>query len=152
MLRIRLMRTGRKKSPSYRVVVAEAAWKRDGRRIAELGYYDPKTDPSTVRLDVNAIEDWIRKGAQPSDRVRKLLLIAKGASPPADVEQKATTTTIDVGSSSSSTADESPVDSAVQAGGSDETARAKESLVATETPEDDSSSQPEAAAEEPVSV
>ena len=77
MLRIRLTRTGRKKRPSYRVVVAEARWARDGRRIAELGYYDPLTDPSTIRLDVAATEDWIRKGAQPSDRVRKLLAIAK---------------------------------------------------------------------------
>ena len=77
MLRIRLTRTGRKKRPSYRVVVAEARWARDGRRVAELGYYDPLTDPSTIRLDVAAAEDWIRKGAQPSDRVRKLLAIAK---------------------------------------------------------------------------
>jgi len=77
MLKIRLTRTGRKKRPSYRVVVAEARWARDGRRIAELGYYDPMTDPSTLRLDVAATEDWIRKGAQPTDRVRKLLEIAK---------------------------------------------------------------------------
>ncbi|WP_238314871.1 30S ribosomal protein S16, partial [Methylobacterium crusticola] len=59
MLKIRLTRTGRKKRPSYRVVVAEARWARDGRRIAELGYYDPLTDPSTIRLDVAATEDWI---------------------------------------------------------------------------------------------
>ena len=82
MLRIRLTRTGRKKRPSYRVVVAEARWARDGRRIAELGYYDPLTDPSTIRLDVAATEDWIRKGAQPTDRVRKLLDIARNMPQP----------------------------------------------------------------------
>ncbi len=83
MLKIRLTRTGRKKSPSYRVVVAEARWARDGRRVAELGYYDPKTDPSTIRLDVAETEAWIRKGAQPTERVRKLLDIARAAGPAA---------------------------------------------------------------------
>ena len=82
MLKIRLTRTGRKKRPSYRVVVAEARWARDGRRIAELGHYDPLTDPSTIRLDVAATEDWIRKGAQPTERVWKLLEIAKNRPQP----------------------------------------------------------------------
>lgn len=82
MLKIRLTRTGRKKRPSYRVVVAEARWARDGRRIAELGHYDPLTDPSTIRLDVAATEDWIRKGAQPTERVGKLLEIAKNMPQP----------------------------------------------------------------------
>lgn len=82
MLKIRLTRTGRKKRPSYRVVVAEARWARDGRRVAQLGHYDPLTDPSTIRLDVAATEDWIRKGAQPTDRVRKLLAIAKSMPQP----------------------------------------------------------------------
>ena len=81
MLRIRLTRTGRKNRPSYRVVVAEAGWAHDGRRVAELGYYDPMTEPSTVRLDVAAAEDWIRKGAQPSERVQKLLAIARSSAP-----------------------------------------------------------------------
>ncbi|MDE2768485.1 MAG: 30S ribosomal protein S16 [Chloroflexota bacterium] len=82
MLKIRLPRPGRKTRPSYRVVVAVARGALDGRRIAELGYYDPLTDPSTVRLDVAATEDWIRKGAQPTDRVRKLLEIAKNTPQP----------------------------------------------------------------------
>ena len=79
MLRIRLTRTGRKKRPSYRVVVAEAGWARDGRRVAELGYYDPLTEPSTIRLDVAAADDWVRKGAQPSERVQKLMAIARAS-------------------------------------------------------------------------
>ena len=72
MLRIRLTRTGRKKRPSYRVVVAEAGWARDGRRVAELGYYDPLTDPSTIRLDVAAAE-----GPRPPPHL--------GQAPPVDV-------------------------------------------------------------------
>ena len=85
MLRIRLARRGRKKRPQYRVVVAEARWARDGRRVDDLGWYNPMTDPSTVVLDVERTEDWIRKGAQPSERVTKLLAIAKAGtgSPPA---------------------------------------------------------------------
>ena len=85
MLRIRLARRGRKKRPQYRVVVAEARWARDGRRVDDLGWYNPMTDPSTVVLDVERTEDWIRKGAQPSERVTKLLAIAKAGTgrPPA---------------------------------------------------------------------
>ncbi len=79
MLRIRLARLGRKKRPHYRVVVAESGWARDGRRVAELGHYDPMTDPSTIVLDVARTDDWIRKGAQPSERVVKLLAIARAA-------------------------------------------------------------------------
>ena len=85
MLRIRLARRGRKNRPQYRVVVAEARWARDGRRVDDLGWYNPMTDPSTVVLDVDRTEDWIRKGAQPSERVTKLLAIAKAGTgrPPA---------------------------------------------------------------------
>ena len=79
MLRIRLARLGRKHRPHYRVVVAESRWARDGRRVDELGHYDPMTDPSTIVLDVARTEDWIRKGAQPSERVLKLLAIARAA-------------------------------------------------------------------------
>ena len=81
MLRIRLARAGRKKRPHYRVVVAEARWARDGRRVDELGYYDPLTDPSTIVLDVARADEWIGKGAQPSERVRKLLDIARQGGP-----------------------------------------------------------------------
>ncbi len=81
MLRIRLARLGRRSRPHYRVVVAERSWGRDGRRIDELGHYDPLTEPSTVVLDVPRTEEWIRRGAQPSERVAKLLKIARNAPP-----------------------------------------------------------------------
>ena len=73
MLRIRLARLGRKKRPHYRVVVAESRWARDGRRIAELGHYDPMTDPPTVTLDEEKARDWIVKGAQPTEAVARML-------------------------------------------------------------------------------
>jgi small subunit ribosomal protein S16 len=71
--RIRLARVGSKKNPIYRVVVADARSPRDGRFIEIVGRYNPQTDPSTIDLDTDKIQDWISKGAQPSDRVKRLM-------------------------------------------------------------------------------
>jgi small subunit ribosomal protein S16 len=71
--RIRLARVGSKKNPIYRVVVADARSPRDGRFIEIVGRYNPQTNPSTIELDEEKIRDWISKGAQPSDSVRRLL-------------------------------------------------------------------------------
>jgi small subunit ribosomal protein S16 len=75
--RIRLARIGSKKNPVYRVVVADSRSPRDGKFIEIVGRYNPQTDPSTIELDEEKIRDWMSKGAQPSDSVRKLLK-AKG--------------------------------------------------------------------------
>jgi small subunit ribosomal protein S16 len=71
--RIRLARVGSKKNPIYRVVVADGRSPRDGRFIEIVGRYNPQTDPSTIDLDADKIQDWISKGAQPSDRVKRLM-------------------------------------------------------------------------------
>jgi small subunit ribosomal protein S16 len=73
VLKIRLRRTGARKRPSYRVVVAEATAPRDGRYIEILGTYDPLTDPATIKLDGDRAKHWLSVGAQPTDRVVKLL-------------------------------------------------------------------------------
>jgi small subunit ribosomal protein S16 len=75
--RIRLTRIGSKKNPIYRVVVADSRSPRDGRFIEIVGQYNPQTDPSTIELDEEKIRDWMSKGAQPSDPVKRLLK-AKG--------------------------------------------------------------------------
>jgi small subunit ribosomal protein S16 len=75
--KIRLARVGSKKNPIFRVVVADSRSPRDGRFIEIVGRYNPQTDPSTIELDEAKIEDWISKGAQPTDSVRRLLK-AKG--------------------------------------------------------------------------
>jgi len=75
--RIRLARVGSKKNPIYRVVVANARSPRDGRFIEIVGRYNPQTNPSTIDLDADKVRDWISKGAQPSDTVRRLIK-AKG--------------------------------------------------------------------------
>src|SRR4051794_7229700 len=73
MLRIRLRRTGAKKQPRYRVVVADIRAPRDGAFVDSIGYYDPLTEPSTISINRESALDWISKGAQPSDTVYKLL-------------------------------------------------------------------------------
>ena len=73
MLRIRLRRTGKKKQPSYRVVVADSRAPRDGAFVETIGLYDPLTEPPTIRIDDQKARDWMAKGAQPSETVVKLM-------------------------------------------------------------------------------
>ena len=72
-VKIRLRRTGAKKAPSYRVVVADSRYTRDGRFIEEIGYYNPLTDPVVVKIDMEKANNWIANGAQPTDTVKALL-------------------------------------------------------------------------------
>jgi len=71
---------GGKKDPIWRVVVADQRSPRDGRFIENVGQYNPQTEPSTINLNEDRIREWLAKGAQPSDQVRKLLKI-KGIDP-----------------------------------------------------------------------
>ncbi len=73
MVKIRLRRMGAKKSPFYRVVVADSRFPRDGRFIEELGTYNPLTEPAEIKIDNDRALEWIKKGAQPTDTVKALL-------------------------------------------------------------------------------
>ena len=73
MLRIRLSRTGAKKQPSYRIVVADSEMKRDGRYVERIGYYNPRIEPLQYKIDEDRALYWLSVGAQPSDAVRRLL-------------------------------------------------------------------------------
>lgn len=73
MVRIRLRRTGRKKTPTYRIVVADSQSPRDGRFIEILGQYVPRQGNTAINLDAARANYWLDKGAQPSDTVRSLL-------------------------------------------------------------------------------
>ncbi|HEX5365261.1 MAG TPA: 30S ribosomal protein S16 [Acidimicrobiales bacterium] len=75
-VKLRLMRMGKKKQPTYRVVAADSRSPRNGRFIEIVGVYDPRPDPSTVRIDNDKAVGWLRKGAQPTDPVRRLLQIS----------------------------------------------------------------------------
>lgn len=72
MLRIRLCRVGKKKRPSYRIVVADSASPRDGAFVDWIGHYDPMEDPPKVTLNEEKAISWLQKGAQPSDPVQRI--------------------------------------------------------------------------------
>jgi len=72
MVRIRLRRTGLKGQPSYRIVVADKESPRDGKFLEILGYYNPRTEPFTFKVEEEKVYEWMTKGAQPSDSMRQL--------------------------------------------------------------------------------
>jgi len=73
LVKIRLKRIGAKKSPFYRVVVADSRAPRDGKFIEEIGTYDPMSDPTKFSVDEEKVKEWIAKGAQVTDTVKALL-------------------------------------------------------------------------------
>lgn len=75
-VKLRLMRMGKKKQPTYRVVVADARSPRNGRFIEIVGTYEPRADPSIIKIDNDRALHWLRHGAQPTERVEKLLKIS----------------------------------------------------------------------------
>ena len=72
-VKIRLRRMGAKKTPCYRIVVADSRFPRDGRFIEEIGYYNPMTNPAEVKIDAEKAQNWIKNGAQPTETVKALL-------------------------------------------------------------------------------
>ena len=76
-VRIRLTRVGARNNPIWRVVAADKRSPRDGRFLEVLGHYNPQTEPSTIDIDEERVRSWLRKGAQPTDTVKRILK-AKG--------------------------------------------------------------------------
>ena len=75
-VRLRLTRVGKKKQPSYRIVAADARSPRDGKYLEIVGTYDPRREPSAITVDNEKAIEWLKKGAQPSERVQRLLVIS----------------------------------------------------------------------------
>ena len=75
-VKLRLTRVGKTKQPQYRIVAADARSPRDGRFIEILGQYNPRTEPSTLKVDNDKAVKWLAQGAQPTERVKKLLEIS----------------------------------------------------------------------------
>ena len=73
MVKIRLRRMGAKKTPFYRIVVADSRYPRDGRFIEEIGTYNPLAEPAVVNVNADRAQEWIKNGAQPTDTVRGIL-------------------------------------------------------------------------------
>ena len=72
-VKMRLTRIGKKKTPFYRVVIADARAPRDGRFVEEIGYYNPLTEPAEIKIDADKAKDWLAKGVQPTETVKALL-------------------------------------------------------------------------------
>jgi small subunit ribosomal protein S16 len=72
-VRMRLHRVGARHQPSYRIVITPALTPRDGKYLDQVGFYNPVTEPATIRIDEEKAREWLRRGVQPSDRVRRLL-------------------------------------------------------------------------------
>ena len=75
-VKIRLRRLGAKKSPFYRIVVADSRNSRDGRFIEEIGYYNPLTEPKTIKVDNEKAIKWMSNGAKPTDTVDRLFKVS----------------------------------------------------------------------------
>ena len=73
MIKIRLARTGSRNLPSYRIVATETRSKRDNKNLAILGFYDPKTKPEMIKIDRALLDSWLKKGAQLTPAVKKLI-------------------------------------------------------------------------------
>lgn len=73
MVRLRLTRMGRRKRPFYRIVAADSRARRDGRHIEILGYYNPMTDPATIKVDLERVDYWVGVGASPSETVTNII-------------------------------------------------------------------------------
>ena len=73
MVKIRLQRAGAKKAPFYHIVVADSRSPRDGRIVEQIGKYDPMTNPATIKLNKEKVEQWIKNGAKPTDTVKALI-------------------------------------------------------------------------------
>ena len=87
-VKIRLARHGAKKRPFYRVVVADGRMPRDGRYIELVGRYNPLTNPKTIDLDLEKVDAWIAKGAQPTNAVSHLIDVAREGTPAPEKKQK----------------------------------------------------------------
>ncbi|HWC14427.1 MAG TPA: 30S ribosomal protein S16 [Actinomycetota bacterium] len=144
MVKIRLMRVGKRKQPSYRVVVADARSPRDGRIIEAIGHYHPREEPSLVEIDNDRALYWLRNGARASDSVRQLLRIsgawsefsgeaplaaAQAAAPPADVARKKATPAASV-----TAAEEAPEETLEANAGGDVAGAADDAADASESP------------------
>lgn len=88
MLRIRLSRRGAKKDPHYRVVVSEKSSPRDGRFVEIVGHYNPALKPVRLHLDLERVDYWVARGAQPTETVRTLIKRVRNSTPAAVAQQE----------------------------------------------------------------
>lgn len=143
-VRLRLTRRGKKKQPTYRVVAADSRSPRDGRFIEIIGFYDPRQEPSEIRIDNDKAVKWLRVGAQPSERVRKLLDVSgawaefKGEPPPAAAAKANTAATAEAPRVVTRARGDEAEEEAEETEAAEEVAAEKESAVSGEKAESQS--------------
>jgi small subunit ribosomal protein S16 len=160
MLRIRLRRTGAKKKPTYRVVVADARSPRDGAFLDILGHYNPRTEPSTVVIDAAKAQRWLLNGAQPSDRVARLFKregiergtggVATAEAPTAAPAEEAASAPARARRTTAAAAPATEEAAPAEAAAAEPKASAAKTATATEAPAAETPASADAAAEAPV--
>jgi len=144
-VKIRLARHGAKKAPYYRIVVADGRARRDGRFIEIVGRYNPRTNPSTVEVDVEKVDSWLAKGAQPTEAVVKLVAIARGEKTAPAQEAKVSKKSV-----AKAAADEAAAAKAAEDAAAAEAAAAAAAAEAAAEPAVEETEEAAAEAEEPV--
>lgn len=144
-VKIRLARHGAKKAPFYRVVVADGRSRRDGRFIEIIGRYDPRTQPSTVELDLEKVDAWLAKGAQPTEAVEKLVAIARGEKTAPEGETK-----VSKKAQAKAVAEAEAAAKATEDAAAAKAAAAEAKAAAAEAPAEEPEAEAEAPAEEPA--
>lgn len=144
-VKIRLARAGAKKAPFYRVVAADSRAPRDGRFIEILGRYNPRTEPSTIDLDLVKVDAWIAKGAEPTEAAGKLIAIARGEKEAPKVEAK-----VSKKAAAKAEADKKAAADAAKKAEEEKAAAAAAAAAPAEEPAAEEAPAEEPAAEEPV--
>jgi small subunit ribosomal protein S16 len=144
-VKIRLARHGAKKAPFYRVVVADGRARRDGRFIEIVGRYNPRANPSLVEVDLEKVDAWLAKGAQPTEAVEKLIAIARGEKAAPTEETKVSKKAADKAKAEAEAAEKAAADAAAAA-----EAAAAEPVVEEPAQAEESTEEPAEAAEEPA--
>lgn len=144
-VKIRLARAGAKKAPFYRVVAADSRSPRDGRFIEILGRYNPRTEPSTIDLDLVKVDAWIAKGAEPTEAAGKLIAIARGEKEAPKVEAK-----VSKKAAAKAEADKKAAADAAKKAEEEKAAAAAAAAAPAEEPAAEEAPAEEPAAEEPV--
>ena len=116
MVRLRLTRMGRRKRPFYRIVAADSRARRDGRHIEILGYYNPMTDPATIKLDLERVDYWVGVGASPSETVVSLIDKARKGGEGIVTDDAGQNLTIEEAPAAEAAAEEAPAAAADAAG------------------------------------
>ncbi|MCL2437585.1 MAG: 30S ribosomal protein S16 [Coriobacteriia bacterium] len=143
-VKIRLARHGAKKAPYFRVVVADSRMPRNGRFIQIVGRYNPRVKPLDIELDTEAVDEWIAKGAQPTEAAAKIIAIAKGEKEMAPPKEKLSKRAV-----AKKEAEEAAAKEAAEAAAAEKAAAEEAAKAEAEAAKEEESAEAEEGAEEP---